>query len=72
MNRALIDSRTGRVCQVVDAKSEFEVADPLYWVDCPDDAETELVYADEKFTKPPEIDSHSTAFDDAAEVVRKK
>ena len=34
--KALIDpSQDNLVCQVVDA--EFDVAAPLFWVDCPDD-----------------------------------
>lgn len=34
--RALIDSRDGRISQLVDDNGEFEVAVPFYWGDVPD------------------------------------
>lgn len=41
MKKALLNSlEPGRVCEVVDAGNEFEVADTFSWVDCPDDVTT--------------------------------
>lgn len=45
MKRALINSlEPGRVCEVVDIGSEFEVADTFSWVDCPDDTLSSHTY----------------------------
>jgi hypothetical protein len=41
MKRALINSlEPGRICEIVEAGNEFEVAATLSWIDCPDDATT--------------------------------
>lgn len=41
MKKALLNSlEPGRVCEVVDAGNEFEVAETFTWVDCPDDTTT--------------------------------
>lgn len=38
MKKALInDLEPGRVCEVVNAGSEFDVAENFHWVDCPED-----------------------------------
>ena len=50
MKRALIDSNNSRVIQVVEIGEEFEVHDTLYWVDCPDDADTYYLYDPEELT----------------------
>lgn len=45
-----------RVAQVVDV--EFPIADPLFWVECPDDCvQDEWIYVDGKFVEvlPPQI-----------------
>lgn len=34
------------------AEKDFPVADPWYWVDCPDDITDEYKYIDGKFTPP--------------------
>lgn len=45
MKKALINSvEPGRICEVVDAGNEFEVADAFTWVDCPDDVTTTHTY----------------------------
>jgi hypothetical protein len=50
MKRALIDKNNSRVVQVVAIGEEFEVHESLYWVDCPDDAETFYLYDPENLT----------------------
>lgn len=50
MKRALIDSGNSRVIQVVNIGEEFEVHNKLYWVDCPDDADTFYLYDPEELT----------------------
>lgn len=41
MKRALINSlEPGRVCDVVDVGSEFDVTDTFSWIDAPDDVTT--------------------------------
>lgn len=50
MKRALIDSNNSRVLQVVNLGEEFEVHANLYWVDCPDDADTYYLYDPEELT----------------------
>jgi hypothetical protein len=47
--KALISENT--VMQI--AEKDFPVADPWYWVDCPDDITDEYKYIDGKFTPPP-------------------
>lgn len=44
MKRALIDSNNSRVIQIVNIGEEFEVHNKLYWVDCPDNADTYYLY----------------------------
>lgn len=50
MKRALIDSSNLKVVQVVEVGQEFEVHSNLYWVDCPDDADTFYTYDPEELT----------------------
>ncbi len=50
MKRALIDSNNSRVIQIVNIGEEFEVHSALYWVDCPDDADTYYLYDPEELT----------------------
>jgi len=50
MKRALIDSNTLRVTQVVEQGEEFEVHKTLYWVGCPDDCDTYYLYDPEELT----------------------
>lgn len=50
MKKALIDSSNSRVLQVVELGEEFEVHENLYWVDCPDDADTYYLYDPEELT----------------------
>jgi hypothetical protein len=38
----VISTNKIRVCQVIENEQEFEVALPLYWVDCPDDCKPDL------------------------------
>lgn len=50
-----IDPDTGksynRVCQIVEQGEEFEVAKPLYWVDCANTVEADKhEYKDKKFS----------------------
>ena len=45
MKRALIHSaEIGRVCDVVEIGSEFEVSSEFTWIDCPDDTITSHTY----------------------------
>lgn len=39
-----------RVAEV--AQQEFEVAPPLFWVNCPDDAHADMIYVDGQFVEP--------------------
>lgn len=49
--KALIDPRfDNRICQVQE--DSFEVADPLYWTDCPEDCTTEWTYNGTEFLPP--------------------
>ena len=50
MKRALLNKlEPGRVCEVVDIGSEFEVSSDFYWVDCPDDVLTSHKYSNGQF-----------------------
>ena len=41
------DSTTGiRVAQVEESSNIFEVAAPLYWIDCPDEVSADVYYYD--------------------------
>jgi hypothetical protein len=45
MKRALIHSaEPGRVCDVVEIGSEFEVSPDFSWIDCPDDTTSSHTY----------------------------
>lgn len=45
---------TQRVAQVAQSENIFEVADPLYWIDCPDDCVADVwAYKDGSFVKIP-------------------
>ena len=45
MKKALINSlEPGRICEVVNEGSEFEVADTFTWIECPDDTTTHHTY----------------------------
>lgn len=49
--KALISpNENNRVCQI--EATEFEVAEPLHWVDCPDNMTTEWTYIDGQFIEP--------------------
>jgi hypothetical protein len=61
MKRALIDSGNNRVVQVVDMGGDFEVHSNLYWVDCPDQAESYFIYDPENLTFE---DPHASSKDD--------
>jgi hypothetical protein len=51
MKKALISPlENNRVCEITSA--EFPVAEPLFWVDCPDEVEAEWVYVDGQFVAP--------------------
>jgi hypothetical protein len=39
-----------RICQVQE--TDFPVADPLFWVDCPEDCATDWTYVDGEFLPP--------------------
>ena len=61
MKKALVEVRsepqfaTGfRIAQVVDGESEFEVAPPLEWIDCPDEVTEHWQYDGEQFLPPPQ------------------
>lgn len=48
MKRALISTiEIGRICDVVEAGSEFETTNDFFWVDCPDDVTTTHTYEGE-------------------------
>lgn len=47
---ALIDPRFNRVCQIEE--ESFPVADPLFWVECPVDCNTNWTYVDGIFVEP--------------------
>jgi hypothetical protein len=47
---ALIDPRFDRVCQVETVS--FPVADPLFWMECPDDCNTNWTYSNGKLYPP--------------------
>jgi hypothetical protein len=50
MKKALVSPlENNRVAQVADA--EFEVAQPLFWVDCPDNVCPEWTYDNGSFTE---------------------
>ena len=51
--KALVDISTSRVCQVVDAGTEFEVAPGLVWRDCDMAVAPEMVYVNDKFIDRP-------------------
>lgn len=61
MKRALIDSGNNRVVQVVEMGEDFEVHSNLYWVDCPDQAESYFIYDPENLTFE---DPHASSKDD--------
>lgn len=45
MKKALLHNlEPGRICEVVDEGSTFEVAEEFSWVDCPDDITTHDIY----------------------------
>tara|TARA_R110000868_G_scaffold324561_1_gene585414 strand:- start:101 stop:511 length:411 start_codon:yes stop_codon:yes gene_type:complete len=45
MKKALLHSiEVGRVCEVVEAGQEFEVAKDFTWIDCPDDVTSSHTY----------------------------
>ena len=49
--KALISpSENNRICQV--EAQDFPVAEPLFWVDCPNDCTTEWTYVNEVFIPP--------------------
>jgi hypothetical protein len=49
--KALISpNENNRVAQI--AEQTFEVAEPLFWVDCPDTIATEWTYVDGQFVEP--------------------
>jgi hypothetical protein len=51
MKKALVSPlENNRVAQVADA--EFEVAQPLFWVDCHDEVTAEWTYDDSAFNAP--------------------
>ncbi len=51
MKKALVSPlENNRVAQVADA--EFEVAQPLFWVDCPDEVKAEWTYENSVFSAP--------------------
>jgi hypothetical protein len=51
MKKALVSPlENNRVAQVADA--EFEVAQPLFWVDCPDEVSAEWTYNGSAFNAP--------------------
>jgi hypothetical protein len=57
MKKALISPLEQREVGVRVAQIEvesFEVAEPLFWVDCSDDITTEYTYLDGEFIAPPE------------------
>lgn len=56
MKKALISpNENNRIAQVADA--EFEVAQPLHWVDCPDEVIADLwTYLDGQFVEPAPIE----------------
>lgn len=48
MKRALLNSlEPGRICEVKNVGEEFEVAESLRWIDCPDDVTTQHTYNEE-------------------------
>jgi hypothetical protein len=51
--KALIDPRyNNRICQVEPNENIFEVAEPLYWADCPDDITTAHEFDGVTYTLP--------------------
>ena len=48
MKKALVFKN--KICQIND--QEFPVAQPLYWVDCPDNITTQYMYDGEQFVSP--------------------
>jgi hypothetical protein len=49
--KALIDPRSGRVCEL--AQEEFAVADPLFWLDVADEVTTRYTYDGANLVPPP-------------------
>jgi hypothetical protein len=66
MKKALISpNENNRICEVRD--TEFEIAAPLFWVDCVDYVTTEWTYVDGEFIEPtPVVPTPPTAEENKA------
>jgi len=42
MKKALIDPRENRVCQIEESEGIFPVAEPLFWIDVPEELQDEI------------------------------
>lgn len=50
MQALISPNENNRICQVEE--QDFPVAEPLYWVDCPNDITTDWTYVDGQYIAP--------------------